>query len=273
MQSQLNRATGNPSHDRRLGTRSQSSMNILLVTSDVTYIPRNYADVFETLLEQAGDHIVGLVVLKEFSWSLIKRTVGLYSIGCTGLASALTRNMLGLLLERRGKLFCKEHLPVKHADTMNSPEMCEWIREQHIDLIINLRTRCIYKKPILEAPRLGCVNVHHGLLPKYRGTLCDLYALNENRPAGFTIHQMNERVDAGRILAKETVSEPGEKDYLAYLTRSSKAEGEALARLIQEIVERDVLPTGEPNTCEDPVFTRTPGPEELKALRAQGMIL
>ena len=84
---------------------------------------------------------------------------------------------------------------------------------------------------------------------------------------------MNERVDAGRILAKETVSEPGEKDYLGYLTRSSKAEGEALARLIQEIVERDVLPTGEPNTCEDPVFTRTPGPEELKALRAQGMIL
>jgi len=273
MQGQLNSATGNPSHDRRLGTRSQRSMNILLVTSDVTYIPRNYADVFETLLEQAGDHIVGLVVLKEFSWSLIKRTVGLYSIGCTGLASALTRNMLGLLLERRGKLFCKEHLPVKHADTMNSPEMCEWIREQHIDLIINLRTRCIYKKPILEAPRLGCVNVHHGLLPKYRGTLCDLYALNENRPAGFTIHQMNERVDAGRILAKETVSEPGEKDYLAYLTRSSKAEGEALARLIQEIVERDVLPTGEPNTCEDPVFTRTPGPEELKALLAQGMIL
>jgi len=248
-------------------------MKVLLVTSDVTYTPRNYADVFETLLEQAGEHIAGLVVLKGFSWNLIKRTAGLYSIGCTRLAGTLTRNMLGLLLSSRRKLFRKEHLPVKYADTMNSPEMCEWVREQHIDLIINLRTRCIYKKPILEAPRLGCVNVHHGLLPKYRGTLCDLYALNENRSAGFTIHQMNEHVDAGRILSKQTVSVQGEKDYLAYLARSGKAEGKALANLIQEIVEGGAFPTGGSNTCEDPVFTRTPGPKELKVLREQGMIL
>ncbi|MDP7010217.1 MAG: formyltransferase family protein [Verrucomicrobiota bacterium] len=248
-------------------------MKVLLVTSDVTYMPRNYANVFETLLEQVGDHIAGLVVLKEFSWSLIKRTAGLYSISCTRLAGTLTRNMLGLLLEHRDKLFRKKHLPVKHADTINSPEMCEWVREQHIDLIINLRTRCIYKKPILEAPRLGCINVHHGLLPEYRGTLCDLYALNENRPTGFTIHQMNVRVDAGRILVKEIVSEPGEKDYLTYLSRTGKAEGEALARLIHRIAEQDILPIGEPNICEDPVFTSTPSSEELKALRAQGMIL
>ena len=76
-------------------------MKVLLVTSDVTYTPRNYADVFETLLEQAGEHIAGLVVLKGFSWNLIKRTTGLYSIGCTRLAGTLTRNMLGLLLSSR----------------------------------------------------------------------------------------------------------------------------------------------------------------------------
>ena len=87
-------------------------MKVLLVTSDVTYTPRNYADVFETLLEQAGDHIAGLVVLKGFSWILIKRTTGLYFIGCTRLAGTLTRNMLGLLLSSRRKLFRKEHLPV-----------------------------------------------------------------------------------------------------------------------------------------------------------------
>lgn len=248
-------------------------MKVLLVTSDITYVPRNYADVFERLLDGAGEHIAGLVLLKEFPWNLIKRTAGLYATGCTGLASALTGNMFRLLLNCRGKLFRKLHLPVKRAATMNSPEMRGWVREQHIDLIINLRTRCIYKKPILNAPRLGCLNLHHGLLPEYRGTLCDLFALSENRPAGFTIHQMNERVDAGRILVQETVSEPGEKDYLAYLARTGQAEGESLARLIHEIAEQDHIPTGEPNACENPVFTRTPGSKELKALRAQGMIL
>ena len=220
-------------------------MKVLLVTSDVTYVPRNYADVFETLLDRAGEHIAGLVLLKEFSWSLIKLAAGLCAIGCTGLAGTLTGNMLRLPLKHRGKLFHKEHLPVKHADTMNSPEMCEWVRDERIDLIINLRTRCIYKKPILEAPRLGCINVHHGLLPEYRGTLCDLFALSENRPAGFTIHQMTERVDAGCILAKGIVSESGERDYLAYLARTGQAEGELPG-----------LPAG---TQQDSLLLRKPG--------------
>jgi len=248
-------------------------MRVLLVSSDVTYVPRNYADVFETLLDRAGEHMAGLIVLKEFSWSLIKRTAGLYAIGCTGLASALTGNMFRLALNCRGKLFRKRGLPVRRATSMNSLEMSEWVRELRIDLIINLRTRCIYKTPILDAPRLGCINVHHGLLPEYRGTLCDLFALSENRPAGFTVHQMNERVDAGRILVKETVSEPGEKNYLSYLARTGQTEGESLARLIHEIAEQDAMPTGEPNTCQNPVFNRTPNSNVLKALRAEGMIL
>jgi folate-dependent phosphoribosylglycinamide formyltransferase PurN len=261
------------SHTGQAPAPTRRPLKALLVTSDITYLPRNYADVFETLLDRAGEHIAGLVVLKEFSWSLIKRTAGLWATGCTGLAGALTGNMFALPLKRRDKLFGQKQLPVKRAATMNSPQMGQWIRDRHIDLIINLRTRCIYKTPILEAPRLGCINVHHGLLPEYRGTLCDLFALSENRPAGFTIHQMNERLDAGRILAKQTVSEPGEKNYPAYLARTGQAEGEALARLIHHIAEHDALPTGEPNSCDQPVITRTPGPRELKALRARGMIL
>ena len=273
VQGQLELTAKTASHTARATTPTQRPLNVLLVTSDITYVPRNYADVFETLLERASEHIAGLVVLKEFSGGLIKRTAGLFATGSTGLAGTLAGNMLGLLLKRRDKLFGPKQLPVKRATTMNSPKMCRWVRDQHIDLIINLRTRCIYKTPILEAPRLGCLNVHHGLLPEYRGTLCDLFALSENRPAGFTIHQITERVDAGRIFAKQTVSEPGEKDYLAYLARTGQAEGKVLARLIQQIAEHDALPPGEPNSCDQPVITRTPGPKELKALRARGMVL
>ena len=273
MQGQPEMTSNTSSQTTQPARQRRCLLKVLLVTSDVTYIPRNYADVFETLLDRVGEHIAGLVELRELSWSLINRTAGLYVTGCPGLARALTGNMLGLPLRRRENLFRARNLPVKRAATMNSPAMCDWVRELYIDLIVNLRTRCIYKKPILEEPRLGCINVHHGLLPEHRGTLCDLFALSENRPAGFTIHQMNERVDAGCILAKQTVSKPGEKNYLAYLARTGQAEGQALARLIHQIAELDALPDSEANSCQNPVVTRTPGSGELRDLRRRGMIL
>ena len=246
-------------------------MNVVLVTSRVTYIPDNYYGLFSEVLKYYPQGIKALVVLDNFDFSILKNIIGLRFLGAPRMSNTLLKNVLELQKRKREKLFENLNIPVLSFKSMNSPEALAWIKEQQIDLVANVRTRCIYKRPILEAPQIGCINIHHGLLPKYRGTFCDLYALYEGREAGFTIHQMTPKIDAGQILYKGVVSKGEDKDYLAYLKRTGEIEGRALAEVFKQIETRGLK--GEPNTCEAPIFTKNPNKEIIKDMLKKGMLL
>lgn len=56
---------------------------------------------------------------------------------------------------------------------------------------------------VLELPRLGVLNVHPSALPKYRGPSPVLRAIrNGEKFMGLTVHRMNEKIDAGPVLAQ-----------------------------------------------------------------------
>ncbi|MCA9523997.1 MAG: hypothetical protein KC609_23670 [Myxococcales bacterium] len=248
-------------------------MRALLVTSELTYIPENYVPLFDEVLEGAGEHVVGLMLLDVVSPALAKTIAGLFAMGAPRIASTLTRNLVELPRARRERLFARRGLHVLRAQTMNDPWVIEWLLRERIDLVVNLRTRCIYRKRVLAAPRLGCINLHHGMLPRYRGTMCDLWALADRRPAGFSIHRMTRKVDDGELLCVEETSPGGERDYLAHLTRASRVEGRAVARVLQRIATDDAI-VGEPNRCDNPIYTQTPQTfAEIRALRAKGLRL
>ncbi len=248
-------------------------MRVLLVTSEITYVPDNYSSLFEELFKRVPNEIAGLVVLENLSLSIYKDILGLYLLGCKKIAKTLIRNVLSLKHKKREKIFEQHHLPVFRAKSMNDSKMIKWVKDHQIDLIVNLRTRCIYKNEILNAPRLGCVNIHHGILPQYRGTLCDLYALYEKRSAGFTIHQMNEKIDAGRILAVQTVSQGAEKDYIKYLEKTGIEEAQTLSEIILETARSGNLPEGIPNQCSNPLYTKNPTRQTIRRIKEAGIQL
>jgi methionyl-tRNA formyltransferase len=64
----------------------------------------------------------------------------------------------------------------------------------------------ILPAPILAAPRLGCLNVHASLLPRWRGAAPIQHALLAgDRETGITIMQMEEGLDTGPILLQEAL--------------------------------------------------------------------
>ncbi len=246
-------------------------MKTLLVTSEITYVPGNYYSLFEELLKRARPKIGGLVILENMSWKIALDGIGLRLLGCKKVAGTLFRNALELKKQKRETLFKNSGLPVLRVSSMNDPRIISWIKNNEIDLVVNLRTRCIYKKEILNAPRLGCINIHHGHLPQYRGTLCDLYALYEKRPAGFTIHRMNEKIDAGEILAVHTVSQNAESDYIDYLERTGIEEAKVLSDILIDTAESGTLPKGIPNTCDKPTYTRNPSRQMIRNIQSAGI--
>lgn len=75
------------------------------------------------------------------------------------------------------------------------------------DLIITAAYGQIVPEVILNAPKLGCINVHASLLPKYRGGAPVHYAIiNGEKVTGITIMYMAKKMDAGNIISQLEVN-------------------------------------------------------------------
>ncbi|MBP0492423.1 methionyl-tRNA formyltransferase [Pararoseomonas indoligenes] len=64
----------------------------------------------------------------------------------------------------------------------------------------------ILPKPMLDAPRLGCLNIHASLLPRWRGAApIQAAVLAGDAETGITIMRMDEGLDTGPMLLRETL--------------------------------------------------------------------
>lgn len=73
-------------------------------------------------------------------------------------------------------------------------------------LIVMAAFSQILRAPVLEIPRLGAINVHPSLLPKYRGPNPFYWVLAQNEErSGVTVHHASEGIDAGDIIGQREV--------------------------------------------------------------------
>jgi methionyl-tRNA formyltransferase len=103
----------------------------------------------------------------------------------------------------------------------------EKIRSASPDLMIVATFSKIIPQDVISIPRLGVINIHPSLLPKYRGATPTVWALiNGETETGVTAHFIeNEKIDSGRIISqvKLKISSSDTDGYLRYkLGRLSK---------------------------------------------------
>ena len=88
----------------------------------------------------------------------------------------------------------------------NNDEFKNEIRELSPDIACVVAYGKILPKSFLKIPRLGCINVHGSLLPKYRGAAPIQWAvLNGDKVTGITTMYMDEKMDTGDMILKEEV--------------------------------------------------------------------
>ncbi len=251
--------------------QQNGEMKTLLVTSQTTFAPMNYDGLVAELA--ACPQIGGLLILANRNASLLLKAFWLIGCGAWRLGTALLVNAGPASRRRRRAAFAACGKPVWELASINSPAATETVAANGFDLVLNARTRKIYKEPMLTAPRLGCINIHHGLLPEQRGTMCDLWALSEGRPAGFSIHVMTAGIDEGGILARVAVSDGQDRHYPRYLRRACGVEAREVARVLREI-ETTGRPTVQPNPApENLTMRRNPDRRQLRRMIRSGMRL
>ena len=111
-----------------------------------------------------------------------------------------------------------------------------------LDLLLVCRFELLPRE-VYERPRLGSVNIHPSLLPKYRGIHPISWALiNGEKRTGVTVHVIDDGIDTGPILLRQVVPIT-EQDNIWTLTAACDDASASLAtRLFQHIARKGGLP-------------------------------
>ena len=90
---------------------------------------------------------------------------------------------------------------VFQPESANAPESLQQLKDFNADIFVVAAYGQILSKELLAIPRLGAVNLHGSLLPKYRGAAPVQFAvLNGEKETGVTLFQIEPKLDAGPIL-------------------------------------------------------------------------
>ncbi len=103
----------------------------------------------------------------------------------------------------------KNSIPYYRVAQINSDVSLRIIREVQPDLIFSAHFQQLLHTELLRIPKIGCINLHPSLLPKYRGMSPQHWPIiNRDSETGVSIHFVNEDVDAGKIIIQKKITIP-----------------------------------------------------------------
>ena len=99
------------------------------------------------------------------------------------------------------------NLPVLTPKTLKDEAAQTAFRAHNADAAVVVAYGLILPKPILDAPRLGCFNVHASLLPRWRGAApINRAIMAGDAQSGITIMQMDEGLDTGAVAMAQPIA-------------------------------------------------------------------
>lgn len=108
--------------------------------------------------------------------------------------------------------------------TSDAPMTLDQIKNVKADFIISYGYRHIIRPPVISVYGSRIINLHISYLPYNRGSDPFIWACLEGNPIGVSIHQIDEGLDTGNILAQRLVSVDFKKD--TFVTGYNRLRGE-----------------------------------------------
>lgn len=139
-----------------------------------------------------------------------------------------------------------------------SPEMAE-ITELAPDLIVTAAFGQFLPEKLLQVPKLGAINVHASLLPKYRGGAPVHYSIIKGeQETGVTIMEMIKKMDAGGIYAQRAIPIKKTDDVGILFDELSVVGRDLLLETLPKIIAQEItpIPQNEDEVTFSPNITR-----------------
>ena len=249
-------------------------LRVFVITEDDPLYVIRFFDIFLRECPRDRIELAGITVSRAFHeplWKTARRIWRFYG----------TIDFLRLLVKwARAKwsgrniasLARQARVPVVEADSVNSEDFLARLRALDVDVLVSVAAPEVFKAPLLGVPRLGCINIHSGRLPQYRGMMPTFWQMRAGeRTATVTIHEMAARLDAGGVIA--TLEFPlKDRDSLDRVICGTKEAGARL--MIETLLRFDAVtgrrPQGVPFDVTSGKYNRFPDPVSVREYRARG---
>lgn len=140
-------------------------------------------------------------------------------------------------------LALQRHLPVLQPRTLKDAEAQREIAALDADLMVVAAYGLILPQAVLDIPRLGCINIHASLLPRWRGAAPIQRAiLAGDAETGITVMQMDAGLDTGAMLLKKVCPISAEDTSATLHDKLAALGGEAIVEALR-LLEAGKLPS------------------------------
>jgi methionyl-tRNA formyltransferase len=246
-------------------------LRVFFVTEeDPLYVIR-FFDVFFAEYPHEEIDISGITIDRPFHepmWETMGRIRALY--GFYGLFRQGLRFTAARLRGRSiASLAACAGVPIVTTRSVNRPEYIEQVRAIAPDVIVSVAAPEIFKPELLGIPHLGCINIHSGRLPTYRGMMPTFWQMLRGEPAvTITVHRMAEKLDAGDVLATRLFAIKS-SDSLDRVIKGTKCEGaRLLIGVLRDLRADRVQPR--PLDMKRASYFSFPKPEDVREFRKRG---
>lgn len=120
-------------------------------------------------------------------------------------------------------------------------EFIENFKKFNVELSIVIAYGKILPEALINTPKLGTINIHYSLLPKYRGASpVEEAILSGETTTGISIQQMAFKLDSGPIIADKEVDINNDETKTELLKRLTMVGGELLVKVLPNIFEKNI---------------------------------
>ncbi len=249
----------------------RTPLRVLVITEDDPLYVIRFFEVFFAELPKDRIELVGVTISKAFHEPILKTarrirrfygTVDFLRLLPRYIGAKLFGASIGTLARRYG-------FPIVDARSVNGQDYLAKVKALKPDVIVSVAAPEIFRKPLLSLPRYGCINIHSGRLPKYRGMMPTFWQLKNGEPnVTVTIHEMVEKLDAGGIV--RTLEFPlQQQDSLHRVITGTKREGARLMIDVLTSIDGAALPST-PLDMRESHYFKFPQPDDVAAFRARG---
>ncbi len=160
-------------------------------------------------------------------------------------------------------------LPLFQPEKASDPAFVEQLLPFNADLFVVVAYGEIIKKNLLDMPRLGCINIHASLLPQFRGAAPMQRALMAGaEETGISIIAMTPEMDAGDILAIESIPVPQEMTLCDLEPQLQALSVKLLLRVIEQLDKGTLKRTPQDHSLATFAPKLTPEEEKIEWTRS-----
>lgn len=193
-----------------------------------------------------------------------------YQLGLSRLLSTLPRTAKAARFFSLRQL-CKAYgIPYEEIGNPNARDIVDQMRSRRPDALASVACPYILKGDLLSIPALGCINIHHAPLPRYKGMMPTFWQmLNGETQVGLTVHYMATNVDEGTALLQDSM-QIEHRETLDHLIRRSKRHGaHCMAKVLRHLSEGEhtALQLDHSNAT----YFTFPKPEEIRRFHRKGL--